>query len=94
MVMGHEDQSLLPFFTEPEEQIHDFPAGFVIQVPGWFVGQNNGRTADDGPGNGHALAFASRELGWEMSQSVGEADLIQGFAGGCLMVFGFLQFQG
>ena len=61
MVMGHEDQSLLPFFTEPEEQIHDFLAGFVIRFPDGSSARIIG--GRDGPGNGHALAFASRRVG-------------------------------
>ena len=51
--------------VELGEQVeHRGPRGRV-QVASGLVSQHDGRAADDGPGNGHALALATRELGGE-----------------------------
>ena len=48
-----------PLLVESVEQLHDFPAGFGVEVAGGFIGQQNRRLVNDGAGDGNALIFSA-----------------------------------
>ena len=48
-----------------------------IQVPGWFVGEHDGRFVDKRSGQRYALLFSARQLRWTMRQPVCEPQQIR-----------------
>ena len=51
-----------PAAVQVVEGAHDLGAGVAVEVAGGLVGQHQRRLADDGPGDGHPLALAARQL--------------------------------
>ena len=49
-VGDHDDGHGFP--VQLSKQRHDLPAGTGVQVPGGFIGQQDRRAVDHGPGNG------------------------------------------
>ena len=63
-----------PCVVQLGEQVQHRGAGRRVQVPGGLVGQHQGRAAHQGPGDGHPLALAARQLGRQRGQLVRQAD--------------------
>jgi hypothetical protein len=59
------------------EQAKDFLSGVRIEIPGGFVAKQNGRTENEGAGDGHALAFPPRKLVGTMVRAQLESDPLQ-----------------
>ena len=81
LVVGddHDGRALL---VQVVEEGQDGGAGGLVQVAGGFVGQHDGRLADQGPGDRHALALAARELGGAGAGPASQPDDLQGVQGG------------
>ena len=56
--VGDEDDGVA-FCVELIEEGHDFGAGLGVEVAGGLVGEDDGRTVDEGAGDGDALALAA-----------------------------------
>ena len=69
--------SVVEFLEEPQDGL---PGG-LVEVAGGFVGQHDGRAADQRPGDGHPLALAARELGGAGVGSPVQSDQCQGVEG-------------
>ena len=41
-------------------------AGRLVEVPGGFIGEKEGRLSDERPGEGDALLLPARQLAWAM----------------------------
>ena len=72
---GHPE--LVQLFEEPQDGL----PGRLIEVAGRLVGEHDGRAADQGPGDRHALALAARELVGAGVGSLVEADQVEGVEG-------------
>ena len=59
--------------TPCEEMVHHLPAGHGIEVAGRLVGEDEGRTVDQGAGDRHPLLLAPRQLAGVVSQPVRKA---------------------
>ena len=70
-----------PQVVELLEEAQDGLAGGLVEVAGGFVGEHDGRAADQGSGDGDALALAARELGGAGVGSLVEADQCEGVEG-------------
>src|SRR5512139_2427858 len=61
LVGDHDDgQALL--LVEGLEDVHDLRARLAVEIAGRLVGQDQGRIVEQGPGDGHALLLAARQL--------------------------------
>src|SRR5215211_4040128 len=67
--------------VEAGQQFQDLLARARVEVAGGLVGQQHGRVADQGPGDGHPLLLAPRELGGPVLEPVPEPDRGQGLGG-------------
>jgi acyl-CoA thioesterase I len=65
-----------------EQAIDDQAAGRGVEISCWFVGQQQFRASDKGPGDRHALLLTSRELPRIMGQAMAEADRGETLGGG------------
>ena len=65
----HED--CRPHVVDFLEDFHNVPRRFRVQVPRRFIGNEQQRPVDDGPGDGYALLFAAAEV---LRQGIGLAD--------------------
>ena len=92
--MGDQNEALTAFPAQLEEQVHDLAAGFMIEVPRGFVGEDQARFAYHGAGQGDPLAFSTRHLRRKVGDAVGQSDLLEGLAGKFLEVSHSLEFQG
>ncbi len=61
-----------------QKNIHDLIAHGAVQVTGRFVGEDDLRPADDGPGNGYPLLLPAGKLRREMFDPVAQPDFFQG----------------
>ena len=64
--------------VEVPHQVHERRAGHRVQVPRGLVREDDRRPADEGAGDGHALALAAGELARPVACPVGQAHAIQG----------------
>ena len=69
-VVGDEEEGGLVALAELEEDVEDSGAGFVVEVAGWFVGEEEWRGADEGAGDGDALLFAAGQLRGEVGEAL------------------------
>ena len=60
--------------VELADERHDRCAGGAVEVPGRFVGEDDRRTPDEGPGDRDPLPLPSGELGGLEARASGEAD--------------------
>ena len=74
--VGHHDDRLASLVESPQ-QGHDLVGRHGIQVAGRLVGQDDVRVVDQGPGDGHPLAFPAGELGRPMVHAPGEPGQFQ-----------------
>ena len=58
------------------DQGQDGLSGGLVEVAGRLVSENDGRLADQGPGDGDPLALPARELGGTSVRTLGQADQI------------------
>ena len=61
-VVGHEDVRHTPRLMQVEEEVHDHGSVDAVEVPGRFVGEDQGWFVDDATRDGDALALAAGEL--------------------------------
>ena len=59
-VVGDHDDGLPKLLVESLHQLQDLLGRNLVQVTGGFVGHDDGRIGDDGPGNGHPLLLPAR----------------------------------
>ena len=53
------------------------PPAVGVQIAGWLIGQHKGWTPNDCAGDGHPLAFPSRQRRWKMVAALGKADSVK-----------------
>ena len=63
------------------EQFHDLRTHLRVEVAGGLVGEKDFGVADDGSGDGHALALSAGELRGAVLHAVGEADALDDLLG-------------
>ena len=76
------------FLDQGGEQLEDARHVLHVEVAGGLVGEDEGGRADDGPGDGHALALAARELRGSVVKPVRHPHALQGDPGGGGVGFG------
>ena len=79
--MGHHDDGAAVFAVQAVEQFHDLGTHLRVKVARGLVGQEDFRVADDGSGDGHALALSAGELRGAVLHAVGEADALDDLLG-------------
>ena len=70
-----------PWACRSSKRREDGLAGGLVEVAGGLVGQHDGRAAHQGPGDGHPLALAARELGGAGVGRSAEPDALQRVGG-------------
>jgi len=86
VVRNHDDR--LARTVEFEEDFEDLLARRGIEVPGGLVGEQDYGRIDDGPGDGDALACATRKLAWKMKDAMVESQSGQDVTGPILDLCG------
>ena len=71
----HEKGPLLTLHFQ--KQLSDRGAGFGVEIAGRFVGEEEDRLLNKGPGDGCALAFSAGDLGRTVVFPLGEPDTFQ-----------------
>lgn len=74
LAVGDDDEGLAHLVAESEQDIEDGVAGFLIEVAGRFVGEDEVGLVHEGAGDGDTLAFAAGEFGGAVPQAVAEAE--------------------
>ena len=80
VVVG-DDHDGRPGPVELLDQVQDGLAGGLVEVAGRLVGEDDGGPANEGAGDGDALALAARELGGTGMGAPGQADQLQSVEG-------------
>src|SRR5208337_5254501 len=80
VLVGHQDDGVSAL-VEPLEQAHDFLASGRVQIPGGFVGQDDGRVVHQGAGNRHALALSAGKLVGLVVHAFHQVNLTQSLLG-------------
>ena len=62
VIVRDQQNRVVVFAVKIVEQAKNFLSGGRIEIAGGFIAQQNGRTKDQGAGDGHALALASGKL--------------------------------
>ncbi len=75
--MSDEDQGGAVFAIKREQQIGNFVPGLAIEVAGGLIGEQNGRTPIEGPGQRHPLLFAAGELRRQVVQAFAKPQLLK-----------------
>ena len=75
--MGDHDDGLAVLAIECLEERKDFVTGFPVEIARRLIAEEDGGVGDDGAGDADALLFATRQLTWMVSGSVGKADDLQ-----------------
>src|SRR5262249_30184400 len=57
-LVGYKDDRIA-FGMKLVEELHDFDTGLGIQIPGWFVGEDDRGVVDQCTGNGHTLPLST-----------------------------------
>ena len=76
-VVRNDDNRLTVFFVQRLEHLHDFSAGFCIEVPCGLVGKDDPRVDDQRPGDGHPLLLTARKLVGPVVRAVFQPDSLQ-----------------
>lgn len=79
LVMRGDQRAAVGFFNHLAQQIEDYTGIVLVQVSGWFIGQNHRWTIRQCPCNCHTLLLPAGELGWAVSFTVGQAHYFQKF---------------
>jgi acyl-CoA thioesterase-1 len=84
--VGDHDDGHTELRLEFAEEIEDGFAGGRVEIAGGLVGKKNFGTIDEGAGDGDALLLAAGELRGAMTETMCQADTLEGFAdaGGAL----------
>ncbi len=61
-IVGHQDDRLVPLLARPPERVEDLGPGRVVEVAGRLVGEEEGRSGDQGAGHRDPLLLAGRQL--------------------------------
>ena len=59
------------------EQFEDLPTGFLIQIAGGFVGQQDPGPVEKRSGDRHSLAFSTGEFSWTVIEPVIKSEAAQ-----------------
>jgi hypothetical protein len=76
-VMRHDQHGVFAFPGDFGKYLHDRLAILAIECGGRFVGKNDGRISDNGPGDRDALLLAAAELSRIRLYFMGQPDLGQ-----------------
>ena len=79
VVVRRGDNRHAAFFVQAFEQFDDFLTGFLVEVSGRFVGQNNRRAVGQSARNRHALLLSARKLAGFVVHAVAESDGFEQF---------------
>lgn len=71
-IVGDHHDGLAEIFVRLAQHVENDVGILGIQVPGWFVGEHDGRFVDKRSGQRYALLFSARQLRWTMRQPVCE----------------------
>lgn len=58
------------------EEIHDLASRDGVEIPGWFIRENDFRIIEEGAGDGDALLLSSGELAGHTRELVGESESV------------------
>ena len=72
-VVGDHDDRLAQLVDRPAHEAEDLGARARVEVAGGLVGEDDVGLAGQGPGHGHALLLAARQLAGTVPQAVGQA---------------------
>jgi len=61
-------------FVEGSQAVDDRFAVVGVEIPGWFVGDNDGSTGRECPGDGNPLTLTAGELGGSLLREMAESD--------------------
>ena len=75
VVCAHDDRRAP--LTDFAQQVDDFDARVAVKVARGFVGENDFRVIQYGPGNGDALLFAAAEFVWVTVELFGQFHLFE-----------------
>jgi len=65
------------FRMQSAEELHDVAGGLAVEIAGRFVGEDDARFVDEGPGDGHPLPLATGKLVGPVMSPVPHADLVE-----------------
>lgn len=82
-VVGDDEGSEPVLPMEPLDQLEDHFSSPIVQIPGRLIGHENLRPRYQGPGQSHALLFASGKLTRTMMAAIAESHLPQPYC--CLL---------
>jgi acyl-CoA thioesterase-1 len=91
--VGDEDEGGAGGGVEVEEHVDDGAAGFVVEVAGGFVGEEDFRAVHEGAGQGDALLLAAGKLVRVVVDAIGKADAGEVLAGLLLRVADAAEFE-
>ena len=80
-VVGHDDEGLVQFAAQAEEEGLQFGAVVRVERTGGFIGEDNVGTVGEGARGGHALLFAAREFGGFVLGARRESHELEQFGG-------------
>ena len=80
-VVGDEEDGDALVAVEALQEVHDFVAGFGVEVAGGFVGEDEFGLVNESAGDGDALLLAAGELVGFVVAAVVEADEVEGLGG-------------
>ena len=72
--MGHDNDGATLLLAQFLQQPADALPAYRIEAAGRFVGKNDRRIGDQGPGNGHALLFAAAKGVGAMAAAFGKTE--------------------
>lgn len=73
-VSDHDDG--LALSVELCEEIHDLASCDGVEIPGWFIREDDLRVIEEGTGDGDALLLSSRELAGHTREFIGESESV------------------
>ena len=81
IVRHHDHQPVRRVVGNLGQQLEDRFSGVRVEVPGRFVGEQDGRLHHQRSRDGHALHLAARQLRRSMVDPVAESDAVEEFDG-------------
>ncbi len=79
--MGDQYQGGAAFLVELEQQVADALAGQAVEVARRLIGKQHRGLGGKGPGDGHPLLLAARQLARRVAQALAQADALQQLTG-------------
>ena len=80
-IVGDDDEGLTKLVAEVEEELVEFGLVLGVEGAGGLIGENHGRTVDEGAGYGHALFLTAGEFVGLMGGSIGQSHEVEQFLG-------------